>query len=131
MTLTPSLREHLSALPGRCPTCCYHVEKQYGHAPTCPEGDDLRAEGYRQLDAAKGAVEETALLRRAILTLGRRKLEFTADDLPVDLRNTTNPNRRGRVFASLVESRQLRIVGERKSANPKAHGKTVNVYRLT
>lgn len=131
MTLTPELRAHLATLPGRCPVCCYHVEKQYGHAPTCPEGDELRAEGYRQLDAARGAADETALLRRAILALGRQKLEFTADDLAPSIRNTTNPNRRGRVFASLVESRQLRIVGERKSANPKAHGKQVHVYRLT
>jgi hypothetical protein len=131
MTLTPELRAHLSTLPGRCSSCCFHVEKQHGHAPTCTAGEQLRDDAYRQMDAAKGAAEETALLRRAILTLGRQKLEFTADDLPVDLRNTTNPNRRGRVFASLVESRQIRIVGERKSANPKAHGKKVWVYRVT
>ena len=129
--MTDSLRAHLSTLPGRCSSCCYHVEAQRGHAPTCAAGEQLRDEGYRQMDAAKGAMEETALLRREILALGRRKLEFTADDLDISIRNTTNPNRRGRVFASLVESRQLRIVGERKSLNPKAHGKTINVYRVT
>jgi hypothetical protein len=126
-TVPPALRDYLVKQPGRCGTCCWHIDKQ-GHAPHC--GDFLRDEAFAHLDQAPAAGDENALLRRAILALGGRKLEFTADDLPHEIRMTTNPNRRGRVFAALVASHELRVIGETKSANPKAHGKSVNVYRL-
>lgn len=128
-------------VPGRCPNCGFHPTAQghrstYEGTPTgCddsgPLGMQLRAEAFTRLDAAPAAQDENALLRREIIALGHRKMEFTPDDLPEQVRQSTNPNRRGRVFAALVESRQIREVGRVKSRNPKAHGKTVGVYRLT
>lgn len=127
-------------LPGRCPQCGFHPTAQ-GHrssfegTPTgCddsgPLGEQLRDEAFGRLDAARGAVDENAWLRREIVALGHRKMEFTPDDLPTHVRESTNPNRRGRVFAALVADGQIREVGRTKSRNPRAHGKQVGVYRL-
>lgn len=126
-TAPPALAEYLRTLPGRCSSCLWHVPSM-GHAPGC--GDIQRDEAFGQLDASKDAEAENSLLRREILAIAHRKMEFTADDLPAQVRETTNPNRRGRVFAALVESGQLRVVGQTKSRNPRAHGKTVHIYRL-
>jgi hypothetical protein len=126
MTASPLLDAYLDTLPGRCPKCRWHIVKQ-GHSPEC--GDLHKTEGFSRLDV-NDQTNESERLRREILAIGRTKLEFTADDLPLAVRESTNPNRRGRVFAALVESHHLRVVGETKSRNPRAHGKTVKVYRL-
>lgn len=144
-----TLADHLRTLDGRCPACLLHVDAQ-GHRsidsdgqPTgCDdsgrlglilkgqrEADARKAEAFTRLDAAD-AGDENALLRREIVALGRRKVEFTPDDLAPELRQRTNPNRRGRVFSALISEGVLTEVGRIKSANPKAHGKTVGVYRL-
>lgn len=127
-------------LPGRCPQCGFHPTAQghrssfEGTATGCddsgPLGEQLRDEAFGRLDSAVGGTDENAWLRREIVALGHRKMEFTPDDLPAHVRESTNPNRRGRVFKQLVEDRQIREVGRAKSRNPKAHGKTVGVYRL-
>lgn len=135
MTAVPS-----TDLPGRCPRCGFHPVAQ-GHRSTfdgtptgCddsgPLGELLRQEAFARLDAATGAVDENAWLRREIVALGHRKMEFTPDDLPAHVRESTNPNRRGRVFAALVAERLICEVGRAKSLNPRAHGKRVGVYTL-
>lgn len=127
-------------LPGRCPNCGFHPTAQ-GHRSTydgtatgCddsgPLGMRLRAEAFARLDAAPAAQDENALLRRTIIALAHRHAEFTPDDLPADVRESTNPNRRGRVFAALVADRIIVEVRRAKSRNPRAHGKSVGVYAL-
>lgn len=140
MTATETVVVPSTDLPGRCPNCGFHPTAQGhrstfdGHKTGCedsgPLGDLLREEAFARLDQAAGGEDENALLRRTIIALGHRKAEFTPDDLPEQVRETTNPNRRGRVFAALVSDGLIRVVGETKSRNPKAHGKRVNVYRL-
>lgn len=126
--------------PERCPRCGFHPSAQ-GHRSTfdgsptgCddsgPLGDLLRQQAFARLDAAPDAEDENVLLRRSIIALAHRKFEFTPDDLPAEVRESTNPNRRGRVFAALRDEGVIREVGRAKSLNPKAHGKTVGVYSI-
>lgn len=91
--------------------------------------EQRKSQAFDRLDRAD-STDENALLRREIIRLGRRKLEFTADDLPASVRETTNANRRGRVFSALIDEGVIREIGRTKSLNPRAHGKKVGVYRL-
>lgn len=134
----------VSMLPGRCPDCGLHIAEQ-GHRafdsdnnPTgCKDegqlgrllGQQRRDQAFSLLDA-NDTTDETTLIRRAVMSTGRNRRQFTADDLPAEIRQRTNPNRRGRVFSSLLNEGVLVEVGRVKSANPKAHGKTVGVYEL-
>jgi hypothetical protein len=131
-------------LPGRC-TRCGLEPRIHGHRAQLRDGtptgcqwsgelglllaEQLKSEAFDNLDKAD-TTDENTLLRREIVALGRRQPRFTPDDLPADIRQRTNPNRRGRVFSGLLSEGVLVEVDRRKSANPKAHGKTVGVYTL-
>lgn len=141
--MTATDLDWLLADPTRCPRCFLsiphqgHRSERDGEQTGCSDsgplgtmlGEQRKAQAFSRLDAAD-STDESATLRRAIIALGHRKNEFTPDDLPADLRERTNPNRRGRVFSELLEKGVIREVGRVKSANPRAHGKTVGVYSL-
>lgn len=96
---------------------------------------DQAAARARRVLAALGPVPAwtTAILDQAVLHLGRGGKPFGANDLRLivpedDCRSA------GLYLRGLVELENpvvLRVVGEVVSVNPKAHGKRVNVYRLT
>jgi hypothetical protein len=126
----------LRALSDRCSVCGCHPVAQGHIAPCAPSGplglklaEEAKAQAFSRLDASD-RTDESALLRRSIIALGHRKSEFSPDDLPAEVRESTNPNRRGRVFSELLEKGVIREVGRRKSANPRAHGKQVGIYQL-
>ncbi|MEU0847673.1 hypothetical protein ABZ387_06860 [Streptomyces flaveolus] len=96
--------------------------------------DQAKARASRVL-AALGPVSEwtTAVLDQAVLHLGRSGKPFGSNDLrlivPEDDCRTA-----GLYLHRLIELEHpvvLRVIGEVVSINPKAHGKRVNVYRLT
>lgn len=126
----------LRALPDRCSVCGCH-ETEQGHIAPCEPsgplgsllGDRAKSEAFQRLDLADYR-DENKLLRSSIIALGKSKLEFTPDDLPPAIREATNPNRRGRMFSALLDEGVIREVGRIKSANPRAHGKTVGIYSL-
>jgi hypothetical protein len=132
----------LTTDPLRCPRCYLHRAQGHrslmdGRETGCRDsgplgsllGEQRKAEAFARLDASD-STDETATLRRAIIALGHRKHEFTASDLPAHIRESTNPNRRGRVFSELLDKGVIVAVGTAKSENARAHGKAVNVYRL-
>lgn len=96
---------------------------------------DQAAARARRVLAALGPVPQwtEAVLDQAVLHLGRGDKPFGSNDLRLivpedDCRSA------GLYLRGLVELENpvvLRVVGEVVSVNPKAHGKRVNVYRLT
>lgn len=132
-----------TTLDRRCKSCGFDPDAQ-GHRslandiPTgCEDSGPLglllaeqrKSEAFTRLDQSD-RFDENGLLRREIVALGRRMAEFTPDDLSPEVRQRTNPNRRGRMFSALLSEGVIREIGRAKSANPKAHGKTVGVYAL-
>ncbi|MFJ7895963.1 hypothetical protein [Streptomyces anthocyanicus] len=96
---------------------------------------DQAAARARRVLAALGPVPQwtEAVLDQAVLHLGRGGKPFGSNDLRLivpedDCRSA------GLYLRGLVELENpvvLRVVDEVVSINPKAHGKKVNVYRLT
>lgn len=96
---------------------------------------DQAAARARRVLAALGPVPAwtTAVLDQAVLHLGHGGKPFGSNDLrlivPADDCRSAGLYLRGLV--ELENPAILRVVGEAVSINPKAHGKRVNVYRLT
>lgn len=76
---------------------------------------------------------DTAILDQVVLHLASRGEPFGMNDIRLIVPEDACRNA-GLYFRALVETEHpivLRVIGEQVSINPKAHGKKVNVYRLT
>lgn len=96
--------------------------------------EQAKARAQRVL-AALGPVSDwtTAVFDQAVLHLGRGGKPFGSNDLRLIVPED-DCRKAGLYLHSLIELETpvvLRVVGEVVSINPKAHGKRVNVYRLT
>lgn len=97
--------------------------------------EQARIEANRQLAALYATVTDwdEALLDQAVLAIAGSNRPFSANDLwhvvPEMGRGTA-----GLYFSGLVRRTSPRVlvkVGDEPSVNPKAHGKPVNLYRIT
>lgn len=94
--------------------------------------DQAKARARRVL-AALGPVSDwtEAVLDQAVLHLGRGGRPFGANDLRLIVPEG-ECRQAGLYLHGLIErDTVLQVIGEVVSINPKAHGKKVNVYRLT
>ncbi|MER5653486.1 hypothetical protein ABT076_10770 [Streptomyces sp. NPDC002131] len=94
--------------------------------------DQAKARARRVLNDL-GAVSDwtEAVLDQAVLYLGRGGHPFGANDLRLIVPED-DCKKAGQYLHGLIErDTVLQVIGEVVSINPKAHGKRVNVYRLT
>jgi len=68
-------------------------------------------------------------VKSALLALAVNGLDFTAADLPAEIANG-DIHLAGAACGALVSERLIVVVDRRKSPDPKAKGRKLNVYRL-
>ena len=73
--------------------------------------------------------KESARAKSALLALAVAGLDFTAADLPAEIANG-DIHITGAACGALVSEGLIVAVGRRKSPDPKAKGRKLNVYRL-
>lgn len=72
---------------------------------------------------------EATRAKGALLTLAVNGLDFTAADLPAEIANG-NIHLTGAACGALVSEGLIVVVGRKKSPDPRAKGRKLNIYRL-
>lgn len=122
------LHDFLTTMPGRCPECAWHIEKQ-GHARGCSnrnEGQRRGAAGMARASAAHpGDVE---LVDAAIAKACAIGQPFSANDFRHLVPDLEEPNVIGSQIRSWLSSRRIKRVGDEPSSLPGTHAHRIGLY---
>lgn len=122
MTAVPrtSLDHYLRSLPGRCPSCGFHVKLQ---GCAC-EGERLKSEGQQLATAAHP--DDRSKVEAAIKKLAASGREFSSNDAR-SLHGVSGPVV-GATFTAARKAGLIRAVGFTTSTDPGTHAHPVRTW---